>query len=137
MSKARERLTVLWIAFFILNLTAAAYLYLGREIEMKDLKDLLTELNTAYAPYVGAFLTFYWTRRRASSTGSTSREQKFALALALGFASVWNLLISGLLLRLIFHAGTFESSLELMAFLRGIFTWFVAGSTGFFFGVGR
>ena len=137
MTKARERLVLLWIAFFILNLATSLYLLLSQEIEGDNFKILLTELNTAYAPYVGAILAFYWAHQKAPRAENMSRKQKLAAILALGFALVWNLLMSTFLLGLVVHVGNIQDSLDLMAFLRGIFTWFAAGSTGFFFGVGR
>lgn len=137
MNQARARLTILWVAFFLLDLAIGLYLYLDGWIGIENFKALLTELNTSYAPYVGAILAFYWAGKQAAKTEGVTRQQKIAFILAFVCALMWNLFLSVLLLRLVLRSGKIEDTVELMAFLRGIFTWLVAGSTGFFFGAGK
>jgi hypothetical protein len=138
MNDSRTRLAILWSAFFVLNLALATYFYFSQGIEADNYKKLLAELNTSYAPYLGAILLFFWTRRDAPRPSAPGKEpnRKLAFHLAFAFSLLWNLLIFLLLARL-FLSGTIEDSLERMADFRGIFSWLVAGSTGFYFGTNR
>jgi hypothetical protein len=132
-SNARKVLIIVWFGFFIINLSAVLYLYLGvKWIERDNFKIAVEHLSNAYAPYIGAITMFYW----ASSRKKQSREKGkagTALTLALICSVIWNGMHFLFIIPLIFQSGTIEASFENVKEIGAILSWLVGGAIGYYF----
>jgi len=129
---ARKVLIITWFGFFIFNLAIIFFLYLGKWIAKDNFKAALQQLNTCYAPYIGAITLFYWASARKKSQ-RTGGQVGTAFTLAWICSLLWNGMLLVFLLPLLFQSGTVEESIENIRDFSPIFSWLVAGAIGFYF----
>lgn len=129
---ARLALMLLWILFFVANLSVILYLYLAREIEADNMRFAFKAISDLYAPYVGAITMFYW-GARGSAHSPAAKPASAPFFLALLVSGLWNLLVFVLMFRLLLGSGTIEDSVEQIAAIGGSLSWLVAGGVGYYF----
>jgi hypothetical protein len=124
LKNARKRLLLVWLGFFVLNLTVVLFYLLAQWIEMDSFKMAIKQLSASYAPYLGVMLLFYW--GRAGKGDAVKTGLPFWLAL-IG-SGVWNVLILVFFLFLPIE-GAVDSTRE----IGGLLAWLVAGAIGYYF----
>ena len=130
-SVQRGILAALWLAFFVIHIAIAFHLYLSGMIETIDFIPALKSLNAVYAPYVGVIFLFYWGARKRKTPGDSPSTAPFYFALTCSV--IWNGVVLGFLLPLVFLSGTLETSLENMRYTGSLFSWLVSGAIGYYF----
>ena len=131
-SAARKLLLLIWLSFFIINLSFILYLYFDKWIENDSFQEAMKQLNVIYAPYIGAISVFYWGFSR-KSTKTKANKVGTAFIIALFFSILWNGIILFFILPLVFGTGTIEESVENIQFIGGLLSWLVASSIGYYF----
>lgn len=129
-SRSRVRLLILWLAFFLLHLGVLFQLYFLKFIETEDLVSSIKAINTAYSPYLGSILMFYW---GSNSEITTAQQSTIPYRLALVSSAAWNLIISAMLIPILWGSGYLEDALEFIGSIMGALSWLVAGAIGFYF----
>lgn len=130
--KERNWLTIVWFGFLILNCSIIFYLYLTGWIEDDNYVGSLKEINTLYAPYLGAMTTYFWSRSRQSSDATSTVGSSF-ITLAMIGSLIWNGMILALMLGVVFELNSIEAALRMINSLANIFSWLVAGAMGYYF----
>ncbi|HEV3411354.1 MAG TPA: hypothetical protein VG101_02705 [Puia sp.] len=120
-----------WLAFFLICIFIALFIYAKDWIDDEGLKNLLKHLSEIYLPFLGTILTHYWTLKVPVSTSGKSDTTGLALA---GICSVlWNILIVFFLIPLAFGHGTLNKAISNIDFIGQTFSWLVAGCVGYYF----
>jgi hypothetical protein len=128
---ARRALVLIWFGFFLLNLAVVVWLHMRQLIERDSFLAAAQELNSLYAPYLGAIaLFFFGTKRGPQGNGPRTN---IAAALAVSSSLVWNLVVFAFIGRLVFQ-GVIEDSIDDVRFFGGLLTWLPAAAIGYFFG---
>jgi hypothetical protein len=129
---ARRLLVVGWFACFLVNLGMLLFFYVDGWILQDNFRAGLTQLSALYAPYLGAILAFYFSSRMKTPNAGDSAGTAFLLA---GVGSiVWNVMIVGLMARVLLFDGTIEGTIRDMLFFGSTLSWLVAPAIGFYFG---
>ena len=132
-TKARQGMALLWFFFFAINVLAVAYLYVSGWIEADNFWACLSQLNAAYATYVGVVLLFYFGSR--SQVKQDRRRAGAPFVIALLGSLLWNGVILLFIVRLLLLQGSVEDSIEQIERISATFSWLVAPCIGYYFGV--
>lgn len=131
-STARMFLLIIWFFFFVSNLSFIIYLYFDHWIEKDNFQEAMKQLNTVYAPYLGAITLFYW-----GITGKRKKDEAnkvgTAFTLAVFCSIMWNGIITFFVFPLVLQNGTIEESIENLQYIGGLLSWLVAGAIGYYF----
>ena len=127
---ARRLLVACWTAGFLASLAMVFSLYIRGWIAQDNFQASLTRLSTLYAPYLGGIFGYYLSNRakpgRVYDTG-------MAFVLAIAASAAWNLVMAGLLSRVVFFDGTIEQTLKDLMFFGSLMSWLVAPAIAFYF----
>ncbi len=129
-SRSRVRLLILWLSFFFLHLAVLFQLYFSKYIEAEDLLGAIKAINSAYSPYLGSIVMFYW---GSGSVTITPQPSTTPYRLAMITSALWNFTISAMLIPILWESGNLEDALEFIASVMGALSWLVAGAIGFYF----
>lgn len=132
-AKARQVMALLWFFFFAINIMAVVYLYLSGWIEADNFWACISQLNAAYATYVGVVFFFYFGSQ--SQVKKDRRRSGAPFIIALLGSLLWNGIILLFILRLLLLQGTVEDSIEQIERISATLSWLVAPSIGYYFGV--
>ena len=127
---ARRLLVAFWTAGFFASMAMVFSLYVRGWIAEDNFQSSMTRLSALYAPYLGGILGYYLSNRakpvRAPDAGT-------AFVLAITASAAWNLVMAGLLSRVLFFDGTIEQTLKDLTFFGSVMSWLVAPAIAFYF----
>jgi hypothetical protein len=126
-TRVRLLIAAIWCGSLLVVLSVFSYLSVSDAIEYDKYKTALAASSSAYAPYVGALLAFYFAKRPG-----TVRSNLPAAALGAGGAILFNAVILLRVVLLVFGKGTIDDALDLLQH-NGL-NWIVAPAMGFYFG---
>src|SRR4051812_19564231 len=96
----RGSLAAIWCASFVVAAGSLAWMYTSGWIESDNFTSAFASLNSLCAPYIGILLSFYFAQR---SHGCVANHEGSArTAIALGSATLWNLVLLFIVLRPLF-----------------------------------
>jgi len=130
---ARTLLTVVWVGFFLMNLSIILYVYQRGWIERDNFILGAKQLSDLYAPYVGGITIFHWSTKTEHS-GIVSRRSRTGFFLAFYVSLFWNGLLVAFLVPLALGHGDVTAALENTKDIGGMLSWLVGGAVGFYFG---
>ena len=128
---ARRIMTMVWLGFFLVNLTMVFYLHFGDWIEQDTFKASIHQINASYVPYLGVISGYYLSGRKRLSGNGGKAGMPFALALVSSLT--WNGVVFLFIFRVVMLWGTIEDSVKAIADVGSILSWLVAPAIGFYF----
>jgi len=129
-STARHLLVACWAAGFIASMAMVFSLYVRGWIADDNFHASLTRLSALYAPYLGGIFGYYLSNR---AKAGRAHDAGAAFVLAIAASAAWNLVIAGLLSRVLFFDGTIEQTLKDLMFFGSVMSWLVAPAIAFYF----
>lgn len=127
---ARRLLVVCWSAGFLASMAMVFSLYVRGWIGEDNFQASLTRLSALYAPYLGGIFGYYLSNR---AKPASARDAGTAFVLAITGSAAWNLVMAGLLSRVLFFDGTIEQTLKDLMFFGSVMSWLVAPAIAFYF----
>jgi hypothetical protein len=128
----RSVLSILWMAFFVVDLGVLTALYFGDSIGGDSYRAALSQLSSLFVPYLGAILAYHFSTR--SATTPTSKRLSLPFGFAVLTALLWNSVLTLQYMNLLLGRGFIETVIEDSRDFGSVLAWFVAPSIGFFFG---
>jgi len=129
--KPAATLASLWLGFFVLNSVSVVWLYYSDRIGGDNFRDAMAQLNALYVPYLGAVISFFFTKGAEASDAARTRQ---AFYLAVSATLLWNLFPTIALSRLLLSYGFIEPTVKEIRDIGAGLSWLVAPTIGYYFG---
>ena len=124
-------LALVWFCCFVLALAVPLVLLLKASIENQAVLPAIEQISSLYAPHLGAVLAFYFATKPKTARRTKANAAPFIAAILVSF--VWNAMIAGALLLVLFGTLTIDDALTFVTGAGPKLSWLVAPALGYFF----